>query len=239
MNGADVVLGVRGEIGRAETAQIVAEFLQGNIGFAALQVAPRVSIQVRRGTGAGIHRGCGRRAGGGWRSGRRRLHHLHGVIQIGHLRLHFFHQAGEIRDRLLQRGEIARQAVHPGGKSDHRRDNLAFQLGTTLLGTTLDDGHRGGGAIAGIHGLLHQHGEGCKLLVLRLLELPDLFLQQRHIALQFLHFLAGGGERHYGRGRQNQNAQTSKHRTPLRKRKGADARPLPVLPCAGERLLAG
>jgi len=110
-------------------------------------------------------------------------------------------------------------------------------LGTTLLGTALDDGHRGGGAIAGIHGLLHQHGEGCKLLVLRLLELPDLFLQQRHIALQFLHFLAGGGERHYGAAAKS-NAQTSKHRTPLENGKGGRA-PLPVLPCAGERLLAG
>ena len=81
--------------------------------------------------------------------------------------------------------------------------------------TVFNDFHSGVGAIGGIDGLLHQHSEGGELLILRLLELPHLFLQQRHIALQFLHFLAGGGERHHGRGRENQNAQTSKHRIPL------------------------
>ena len=135
---------------------------------------------------------------------------LHGVAQVGQLRLQFRHQAGHVRYRLLHGAQVVGHLVHAGRKTDHRCHDLAFRVPYILLKAALNHGH-GRVRLAGIvDGLLHQHLQRRKLLILRALQVPDLLLQLRHIALQFLYFLAG---RKRQRGRRNQNpyAKTREH----------------------------
>jgi len=91
---------------------------------------------------------------------------------------------------------------HPGSQADHRCYDLAFGVPYILLKAALNHGHSRVRFAGVIDGLLHQHLQGRKLLILRALQVPDLLLQLRHIALQIPYFLAG---RKRQRGRRNQN----------------------------------
>ena len=98
------------------------------------------------------------------------------------------------RDRLLDGVHVLRHLVHAGSQADHRRDDLALLVAQVLLEPALDDRDRFVGVrCARDERLLHQHTDLGQLPILRLLQLLQLVLQLRDIALQFLDFLACAG----------------------------------------------